>query len=153
MPNGNPLFNLSAQETWFAPLSQVIGEVARKHNLLLDKYYHENASWDLRFSHPRGGQASVTIYNVGAADIAKVGSVWCLDDYDRFTRFIHSRPLRQIPKKAESVRWELEVEFAAILALPLGQWHRVVTGYEGIWSQYSKAEFQAMAGKLPDPIP
>ena len=108
MPNGNPAFNLAEQETWFAPLAQAIGEVADKHNLLLDKYYHEGASWDLRFNHPRGGQASVTIYNGGAA--AQVGSVWYLDDYDLSTRFIHSRPLRQIPKQSDSVRQELEIE-------------------------------------------
>jgi hypothetical protein len=63
VPNGNPAFNLAEQETCFAPLAQAIGGVAGKHNLLLEKYYHEGASWDLRFNHPRGGQASVTIYS------------------------------------------------------------------------------------------
>ena len=152
MPNGNPSFNLTEQEAWFAPLSQVIDGVARKHNLLLEKYYHESASWDLRFNHPRGGQASVTIYN-GGAEVAKVGSSWHLDDYDQFTRFIHWRPLREIPKEPDAVHHELEVEFGAILAAPLGQWNQVAKGYERIWGQYTKAAFQAMARNLPDPLP
>lgn len=151
MPNGNPGFNLTEQEIWFAPLAQAICEVADKHNLLLEKYYHEGASWDLRFNHPRGGQASVTIYNAGAA--AQVGSVWYLDDYDLSTRFIHSRPLREIPRQSDSVRQELEIEFAAILGSPVGQWTQIAKDYERIWSQYSKAEFQAMARKLPNPTP
>jgi len=153
VPNGgNPSFNLGEQEAWFAPLSQVIGDVACKHNLFLDKYYHEGASWDLRFTHPRGGQASVTVYN-GGPELATVGSVWYLDDYDQFTRFIHSRPLRQVTKEPDALRRELEVELAAVLALPLGQWNQVAKSYERVWGQYSKAAFQAMAPKYPAPIP
>ena len=153
MPNGgNPNFNVVEQEAWFAPLSQAIGEVARKHNLLLEKYYHEGLSWDLRFNHPRGGQASVTVWN-GGPEVAKVGAAWNVDDYDRFTRSIHWRHPRDVPKEPDIVRRELEVEFTSILAVPLGQWNQVETGYEKVWGQFSKAAFQAMAPKYPDPLP
>jgi hypothetical protein len=154
LPNGgNPSFKLSEQEAWFAPLSQVIGDVARRHNLLLEKYYHESPSWSLRFNHPRGGQASVSILNGGASSVAKVESVWHLDDYDQFTRFLHWRRARDVPKDSESVRRELEIELAAILAVPLGQWNQVAKGYERIWGQFTKAAFLAMAPKYPDPLP
>ena len=151
MPNGNASFNLAEQEAWFEPLSQAISEVARRHNLLVEKYYHEGASWDLRFNHPRGGQASITVWN-GGFDLAKVGAAWHVDDYDRFTRSIHWRHPRDVPKNPESVRRELEVEFSEILALPLGQWNQVASGYERVWGRFSKARFLAMAPKYPDPI-
>src|SRR5579862_6687490 len=143
VPNGNASFNLSEQEAWFAPLSQAIDDVARKHNLLLEKYYHEAPSWALRFNHPRGGQASVTVSNGGA--VAKIGSVWHLDDYDQFTRFLHWRQERDVPRELESLRRELELEFVAVMALPLGQWNQVASGYKRVWGQFSKAAFQAMA--------
>jgi hypothetical protein len=152
VPNGNPSFDLAEQEAWFAPLAQTIGELGRKHNLLLEKYYHESFSWDLRFNHPRGGHASVTVWN-GGPTVAKVGATWHVDDYDRFTRSIHWRPPRDVAKEPETVRRELELEFTSILALPLGQWNQVATGYEQIWGQFSRAAFYAMARKYPDPIP
>lgn len=152
MPNGNPSFNLSEQEAWFAPLSQVITDLAHRHNLLLDKYYHQGPSWSLRFNHPRGGQASVSVSN-GGPEVAKVDSVWHLDDYDRFTRFLHWRKPRDVPKDPESVRRELELEFSALLAVPLGEWNQVATGYERVWSRFSKAAFLAMTPKYPDPLP
>lgn len=152
MPNCNPNFNLSEQEAWFAPLSECVGNVARRHNLLLEKYYHESPSWSLRFNHPRGGQASVTVSN-GGPEVAKVGSVWHLDDYNCFTRFLHRRQPRDVSKEADCVRRELELEFATILAVPLGEWNQVARGYELVWGRFSKAEFQAMAPKYPDPIP
>jgi hypothetical protein len=151
VPNGNPSFDLSEQEAWFAPLSQVIGDVARKHNLLLEKYYHEGPSWTLRFNHPQGGQGSVAVSNGGA--VAKIGSVWHLDDYDRFTRFLHWRQPRDVPKEPDSVRRELEFEFSTLLTVPLGQWNQVASGYERVWGQFSKTAFLAMAPKYPDPVP
>jgi hypothetical protein len=151
MPNGNPSFNLVDQDAWFAPLSHVFDEMARHHNLLLEKCYHENAAWDLRFNHPRGGQASVTVPNRG--EWATVGSVWYRDDHDQFTRFIHYRPLRNVPKEPALLGAELERELAEILAVPLGQWNRVAKGYEEIWGQFTKEQFHALARKLPDPRP
>ena len=148
---GNPSFDLDEQETWFAPLSGAVHELAICHNLLLDKFYHESASWSLRFNHPRGGQASVAVYNAG--DLARVGSTWHVDDYDSFTRSIHWRHPREVPKDADSVRRELKIELTAILALPLGRWNQIASGYERIWGQHSKAAFQANAPKYPDPIP
>jgi len=151
VPNGNPSFNLKEQEEWFAPLAEAIRAFARDHNLLLDKYYHESASWDLRFNHPRGGQASITVSN-DSADFAGVGSVWHVDDFESFTRSIHWRAQRIIVKEPVLLTRELSNEFAAIMALPLGQWTQVAKGYEQIWGQYTKQEFERMAPRYPDPV-
>ena len=151
MPNGNPNFNLREQEAWFAPLANTIVTFAQAHNLLLDKYYHESSSWDLRFNHPRGGHAAITISNV-SADAAGVGSVWYLDNYQQFTRSLHWRKAREIPRNAAQLREELKAELGAITSVPLGQWNQVATGYERVWGQYSKEEFEKMAPRYPNPI-
>lgn len=151
MPNGNPNFDLEEQEAWFGPISETIAEFARSRNLFLEKYYHENCSWDLRFNHPRGGRGAVTVYN-GGSDLARIGSTWYLDDYDRFTRFIHWRGLREIPKSPDAVRRELAIELAAILSVPVGQWTQVATAYASIWGQYTKEEFQRMTRQYPYPL-
>jgi len=149
--NGNPDFNLREQEEWFAPLAAAITAFARAHNLLVDKYYHESTSWDLRFNHPRGGQASIEVYNE-SADFAGVGSGWHLDEFECFTRSIHRRARRKIAKEPVLLARELANELAAITAVPLGQWTQVAKGYEQIWGQYTKQEFERMTPRYPDPI-
>lgn len=150
MANGSPDFDHSELEARFAPLAEKISDFARAHNLLLAKYHHQNCSWDLRFNHPRGGQGSVTVY-CPTADTALIGSVWFLDDYARFTRSIHSRELREIAKNPDCVGDELSAELAAIVAVPFGDWTRVVTGYES-WGQYTREEFERMTSQYPDPV-
>lgn len=150
MPNGNPDFDFRQQEAWFAPLSTVITQFSLTRNLLLDKYHHEGCSWDLRFTHPRGGRGAVTVYN-WALDTARIGSVWHIDDYDRFTRFIHWRHPREIAKDPEVLARELEDELAAILAVPLGQWNQIAKDYRPIWGRHSKQEFESMAPNYPYP--
>lgn len=61
MPNGNPDFDPKAAEQWFAPIAGVLESFAQRHNLLVDRCYHDSPSWTFRFSHPRGGQASVGV--------------------------------------------------------------------------------------------
>ena len=150
MPNGNPNFDLDEQEAWFAPIAATIVEFAHAHNLVLDKYYHESCSWDLRFNHPSGGRGAVTVYNSGP-DAAQVGSVWYIDEYDRFTRFIHWRHPRNIVKDPEAIQRELAFELAAIVAVPLGHWNQIADGYEPIWGRQTKQEFETMVQQYPYP--
>jgi hypothetical protein len=150
VPNGNPDFDFAAQEEWFLPIASAVTSFSESHGLLIDKYYHEGASWDLRFRHPRGGNASVAIYNGGAKG-ALIGSIWYLDDYDKFTRYSHSRPPRVIEKNSTAILKALEVEFVAILAVSVGEWTEVTSGYERIWSQYPKQQFEEMGPRYPLP--
>ena len=58
MPNGNPKFNveeLPKLEEFFAPFSDELQRFAEKHNLLIDKYWHQFHSWRFSFKHPKGG--------------------------------------------------------------------------------------------------
>jgi hypothetical protein len=152
MPNGDPTFDATAEEAWFAPISDSILSFAARHNLLVDRYYHHSRSWDLRFNHPRGGQAPISLHHL-RDDTAGVGSSWHLDDYDRFTRYVYWGKTRDVPKVAGILTAELGAELAAVLALPLGSWNQVVDTYARVWGQFTKEQFQKMAPRYPDPIP
>jgi hypothetical protein len=151
VPNGNPDFDADVAEQWFAPIAGALLSFAQRHNLLVDRYYHDSPSWTFRFNNPRGGQASLSVHcNAGA--IAFVDSSWHIDDYDRFTRYIRWRKPREVAKLASTMGQEIEMEFAAIVAVPLGQWNQVAEGYAQTWGRYTKDEFQKMTPKYPDPI-
>jgi hypothetical protein len=94
VPNGNPDFDPKAAEQWFAPIAGVLESFAQRHNLLVDRYYHDTPSWTFRFNHPRGGQASLGV-SCDAGETASIYSSWHVDDYDRFTRSIHWRKSRK----------------------------------------------------------
>ncbi len=149
MPNGDWNFNLDEQEEWFGRIATPIKNFVAEHGLVLDKYYHDGASWDLRFGHPLGGQASICVINAG--DVAQIITSWHLDDYDKFTRFLHWRDPIEVELDAEAVSRALLEEFEAILATPLGQWTRTATGYQKEWGEYSKDQFEAMAPSYPPP--
>ena len=151
VPNGDPDFDLRRQERWFAPLANGITAFALEHNLFIDRYYHDSPSWDLRFSHPKGGNASISISNV-APDQASIGSSWYVDDYDHFTRSIHWRAARSVPKDAELVRQALADELHAIIAVPFGAWNQVAGDYEDVWGQYTKEQFYALGPHYPKPM-
>jgi hypothetical protein len=152
MPNGNPNFDIKGVQTWFAPIEGILLSFAASHNLLVDRYYHDSPSWSFRFNHPRGGQAAVGVYR-GRDEFAGIDSVWHIDDYDRFSRYIHWRKLREIEKADGVLGRELQLELTAILAVPLGQWTQVANGYAQVWGQYTKAQFQGMIRQYPNPIP
>lgn len=151
MPNGNADFDLAVAQKWFSPIAGVLVAFATRHHLLLDRYYHDCPTWTFRFNHPRGGQASVGL-SCHAGPSALIHSSWHVDDYDRFTRFIHWRKPREVSKDEQAVTEELERELSVILAIPLGQWNQVADGYSNIWGRYTKDEFEKMTPSYPDPI-
>jgi hypothetical protein len=152
VPNGDPTFDVAAEEAWFAPMAESLHSFAKRHNLLIERYYHDGRCWTFRFNHPRGGQASIDAYHY-RGDAAGVGSSWHLDDYDRFTRYIYWRKPRDLSKAEPDLSRELDAELAAILAVPFGSWNQVADGYGPIWGQYSKEQFLKMTPVYPDPIP
>jgi hypothetical protein len=151
VPNGNPDFDPRVAEQWFAPIAGVLTSFAERHHLLVDRYYHDSPSWTFRFNHPRGGQGSVGV-SWNAGEIASIYSSWHVDDYDRFTRFIHWRKPREVSKEANALIEELERELSAILAVSLGQWNQVADGYANVWGRYTKDEFAELQPSYPDPI-
>src|SRR5579872_732750 len=54
MPNGDPDFNVKELERFFSALAPVLEGFAQRHNLRLEKYYHEEPSWGFLCRHPSG---------------------------------------------------------------------------------------------------
>lgn len=149
MPNGDPCFNLDEQEKWFSRIAAPIRKFVSEHGLVLDKYYHDGPSWDLRFGHPLGGNASIQVMNAG--DVARFSTVWYLDDYDQFTRFLHWRDPIDVKLDPDAISKALLDELEAILATPFGNWTKIATGYKEEWGMYSKPQFEAMGPSHPVP--
>ena len=152
MPNGDPDFDVAAEAAWFAPIAPVLEAFASRHNLRVDKYYHHESSWAFRFNHPRGGQASITVHHCRSGD-ASVDSIWYVDDYDTFTRSIYRRDPRDVSKTESDLQRESAAELAAILSAPPNSWSQIASGYASVWSQFTRAQFEGMKQRLPDPIP
>ncbi len=150
MPNGNPDFSLDSAERYFAPVSTGMESFAKRHNLFVDKYYHESESWVLRFAHPKGGNASINVGRLSDGEVS-VSSVWHVDDYDSFTRCLHRRQMGPIPKDPNELGKALRLELLAILAVEFGKWTEVAGGYEAHWSRYTKEEFEALPPHYPQP--
>lgn len=149
MPNGDPNFDRDEQEEWFGRIATPIQNFVAGHGLVLDKYYHDGPSWDLRFGHPLGGTTSIHVMNAGA--VARIITSWHLDDYDQFTRFLHWRDPIDVELDSDAISRALLDELEAILATPLGQWTEIATGYKREWGRYSKAQFEAMGPSYPLP--
>src|SRR5262245_14965727 len=88
MPNGDPnvhVETLPRLEYFFSTLSEVLNAFSSKHDLLVDKYWHQFPSWRLSFRHPKGGVACLEVMK--EEDGIKIYSYWWLDKYDEFTRY------------------------------------------------------------------
>jgi len=105
MPNGHandPHYDqiMVGYEAFFAPLSDLLTDFAKNHNLLVEKYYHDAPVWSLCFSHPKGGSAKIDLARDDKL-LASIIGIWWVDDYDSFTRSI---------KKTETITSEPIVE-------------------------------------------
>jgi hypothetical protein len=58
MPNGDPDFNVKELERFFSALASVLESFAQRHNLRLEKYYHQAPSWGFLYWLSRGRQTS-----------------------------------------------------------------------------------------------
>jgi hypothetical protein len=151
MPNGDPNFDRTEEDAYFSTIADAINRFADRHNLLIEKYYHDSPSWALRFNHPKGGHVSIYVER-RTDDEVGVSSVWHIDDYNAFTRSLHWRKTRPVAKSDDSLSLALAEEFSAILAVPLGAWNQVASDYKSSWGKYTKNEFEAMQYQFPDPI-
>ena len=153
MPNGNPKFReeeLTNLELCFSAIADTLIEFAAKHNLRVDHYYHQMPSWKFSFKHPKGGVASVEVWKE-RDDLVMVYSIWWLDDYDMFTRFIKGDEGTAFRMGDENLEQVLEAQFRKILSWQLNAWTKVVTGYEPAWSPLGKEWCEMDVGRYPKP--
>jgi hypothetical protein len=152
VPNGNADAGYFVElDQFFAPMASHITDFASRHNLLLEKYYHEAPMWSLGFSHPAGGQARLDITRT-KDNALSLGASWWLDDYDSFTRSIRTKESNSLESSGEALTGALEKLLREVLGWKRGAWTQVATGYKGIWDKvWTKAEFEKLAEQWPRP--
>lgn len=151
MPNGDPnwhVTDLPKLERFFAPLADEIRQFALKHNMSIERYYHEAPDWRLCFTPPEGGNATIDIRRL-TDDTFILYMGWFIDDYDAATRSI---------KNGASPRYRVgEVRLTDVLSLALdemltwrkGDWSQVAKGYEPLWHRYTREQFENMSPRWP----
>jgi len=101
MPNGDPGWKSRERpglEKFFGRIAGTLKKFARRHNLALQKYYHQFPSWDFTFRHPHGGLAKIEVHKRGD-DRVEIPAGWWVDDYGKCIRSL---------KKSEKVVCSLE---------------------------------------------
>ncbi len=137
-------------EAFFEPVAVAVLQFAEAQGLLLEKYYHESATWSLCFGHPKGGQAKVEIAAVGPEEV-QVSAIWWMDDYKSFTRNLRWGRHLKVPREPiETVR-AVKSLFAEALQWTPGTWNQVADGYRPYWSDFTEQEFYAFANPWPLP--
>jgi hypothetical protein len=97
MLNGHPEFgpgfteaDYRAIRSFFAGIAPALEAFADKHNLKIDKYYHESPTWTLMFRHPQKGIAMIEVERLSGCSL-RLRAVWWHDDYDAATRSVKQR--------------------------------------------------------------
>lgn len=153
MPNGGMSRGyFEALERFFAPLSESIETFAARHNLLIDRYYHEAPSWSLCFSHPRGGSVKIEIARASEGGI-DVQAIWWLDVHREFTRYLRDGERRHCEASTAALAPELARALSEALSWRAGEWTRVARGYKDAWGGYTADEFARLGPHYPAPVP
>jgi hypothetical protein len=155
MPNGHPDFFvaiLPQLEAFFSPIADTLLDFASRHNLAVDKYYHESPSWSLRFAHPKGGAGRVYALKREHDNASiYVGGSWSLNDYDTFTRFVRRTSVERSGLDASVLSETLERIFLEVMNWPLGEWSSVSSNFRNEWEGFTREQFLNMGPKNPIP--
>ena len=130
MPNGDPDFGVKQKpelERFFGVIGTVLEEFAGRHNLRIEKYYHQSPSWDFLFRHPKGGVGKIGVERSIEATV-HIRSIWWYDDYDAATRFTRSASVGPVPLNPELADG-LEKALSKLLSWRFGDWHERHTAY------------------------
>lgn len=149
-------------DAWFSEIADAIEEFAKQYNLPIEKYVQDSPGWFICFNHPKGGDCYISVSiplgdslldQVVLKSIKKVqvDSCWCQDDYDTFTRHLHSRKTLLIDKCSDLIKNHLSIELQELLATKLGSWTTVKSGYDSIWGTLTKEQFESIKPDYPIP--
>ena len=154
MPNGDPDWGVKEYpklEAFFSKISPILEGFANKHNLLIEKYYHQGPNWDFRFRHPKGGLAYVSVRRVNDQHIA-IDGVWWVDDYDRYTRSIKHQQGPQFTLEKPVLLTELNNMFSTVLSWRQEDLTPFKSVYYKEWKlHWTKEQFQKELEKYPVP--
>jgi hypothetical protein len=152
MPNGNPHFHSEEEpelEAFFARIADTSFSFASRHDLKLEKYYHDAPVWSFLFRHPQGG--------IGKLDLAREGreclKIWChwwRDDYETGVRFLKRIESPVFQSDASLLEGKLEEALGQMLSWKDGEWDSKHGGFKEDWQRHwTKAAFTAMENDYP----
>ena len=151
MPNGDPDFKhneLPRLESFFSAIAEELDAFSLKHNLLIDKYWHQFASWRFSFRHPKGGAACIEVMKEGQS--VKIYCYWWLDKYDEFTRYSKRKEFDVIDRDDVTIDL-LECRLREILAWEVDDWTDIKTDYREYWQTSGKEFIEKDVEKFPQP--
>lgn len=141
----------SELESFFAPFAAVLQSFRERHNLKLEKYYHEEPSWSFTFRHPSGGVGKISVLR--SRDEVDFDCSWWYDDYDTMTRHIKRAREEHVPAQAEVMGEELERTLPVVLSWQAGSWDEAHGGYK-VWQKtWTRDEFLRLPETYPIPKP
>lgn len=138
-------------EEFFSEISETIIKFAKEYNLLIDKYSYQLPAWNLRFVHPKGGEAYIEV-SKSVESMIGISGHWFIDNYEEFKKYIKTSAPILIPIIQKKLLYQyLTRELGAIFMWEKDTWSSVSKGYERDWGRYSKEKFYDMKNKLPIP--
>ena len=139
----------SELESFFAPLADVLQSFGERHNLKLEKYYHEEPSWSFTFRHPSGGVGKISVLR--SRNEVDFDCWWWYDDYETMTRHIKRMRKEHVPAKPKLVGEELERALQSLLSWKSGNWDEALGGNK-VWQKtWTRDEFLRLPEKYPIP--
>ena len=152
MPNGDPDFadkTLPELEAFFAPFSAACQQFAKRHNIKIEKYYHQFPAWSFSFRHPAGGIGKLDLAKESESQL-KIWEYWWHDDYDTATRSVKTKEHEPFGLEDIDVVEMLESALGNILSWKFGDWDNVHDGYESSWhGTFTKKQFEAQDQAYP----
>jgi hypothetical protein len=154
MPNGDPRSNVKMQELdeFFRTIAEVLTQFAQRHNLKLQKYYHESPSWSFTFRHPKGGVAKIEVARE-SANTLHLSSSWWYDNYDNATRFARKTISQSLPRTPKVLDSELEKTLSLITSWQFGEWDESHGGNDSWKTNWTKQQFELLLEQYPIPRP
>jgi hypothetical protein len=154
MPNGDPEWGVKEYpklEAFFSKISDTLEGFARKHNLTIEKYYHQGPDWELMFRHPKGGIAYVDVRKDDDEHVT-ISGVWWVDDYDQYTRSIKHQQGPQCTLENSILLAELNNTFKTVLSWRQEDLKPFKSVYYKEWKlHWTKEQFQKELEKYPVP--
>lgn len=156
MPNGTPDFHQAIEPEYarfFEPVAIELCAFAERHNLKLEKYYHEAPVWSFLFRHPGGGIAKMDVEKE-SDNHCTLRKYWWRDDYDNGVRSIRQAQIPEFPRETGRIAPLLEDALHDILSWPANSWTVQHGGFSDIWQRtLSRDAFTQLEHAYPVPIP
>ena len=133
----------------FGPIGPKLTAFANQHNLLIEKYWHQEPSWRFSFRHPRGGTGCLEVLAKEKATFMMSTFYW-IDNYELGIRRARRTFLDAVD--VTQVFDRLEESYTELLTWRPEDMDEFGDGFTEAWHRaYSKQEFYAFNEKYPVP--